>query len=52
MCKKYLLGGLAQIDANDWKQHTELAGYSINDAVIIWFWKVRLILYQSLDYVC
>ena len=44
MLQQYLLGGLAQIDVNDWKRNTELVGYAINDPVIIWFWKVRMVL--------
>ncbi len=37
---QYLLGGLAQIDVNDWKKNTELRGYLQTDQTIVWFWKV------------
>ncbi len=36
---QYLLGGLAQIDVEDWKAHTEYSGYSNTDQVVTWFWK-------------
>ena len=42
MCVQYLLGGLASIDAEDWKKNTELVGYTQYDQVIVWFWKVRV----------
>ena len=34
-----LIGGISEIDVDDWKQHTDYRGYSENDAVIQWFWK-------------
>ena len=37
---QYLLGGLAQIDVNDWRMNTELRGYIQTDNTIVWFWKV------------
>lgn len=36
---QYLLGGLSQIDSEDWKKNTEYDGYSPTDQVILWFWK-------------
>lgn len=34
-----LIGGIAEIDVDDWKKHTDYRGYSENDEVIQWFWK-------------
>lgn len=34
-----LIGGLAEIDVDDWKKHTDYRGYLENDQVIQWFWK-------------
>lgn len=34
-----LIGGLAEIDVEDWKKHTDYRGYQENDQVIQWFWK-------------
>lgn len=34
-----LIGGLAEIDIEDWKKHTDYRGYQENDQVIQWFWK-------------
>ncbi|SGZ56028.1 CIC11C00000003549 [Sungouiella intermedia] len=34
-----LIGGLAEIDVDDWKKHTDYRGYQENDQVIQWFWK-------------
>jgi E3 ubiquitin-protein ligase NEDD4 len=36
---QYLLGGLAEIDVEDWKRNTEYNGFWPNDQVIVWFWK-------------
>jgi hypothetical protein len=36
-----LIGGMADIDIEDWKKHTEYKGYSADDITIQWFWKVR-----------
>eukprot|EP00731_Ephydatia_muelleri_P035971 Em0186g2a len=36
---EYLMGGLAEIDVEDWKKNTEYDGYTANDDVIVWFWK-------------
>ena len=42
VCVQYLLGGLAQIDVEDWKRNTEYSGgYTADNYVIVWFWKVR-----------
>ena len=43
---QYLLGGLAQIDVEDWKRNTEYVGYSPYENIIVWFWKVRALLPQ------
>jgi E3 ubiquitin-protein ligase NEDD4 len=34
-----LIGGLAEIDIDDWKKHTDYRGYQESDEVIQWFWK-------------
>lgn len=35
-----LIGGIADIDVDDWKKHTDYRGYTENDEVITNFWKV------------
>ncbi|CAK4033377.1 E3 ubiquitin- ligase hulA [Lecanosticta acicola] len=34
-----LIGGIADIDVDDWKKHTDYRGYTENDVVIQNFWK-------------
>lgn len=34
-----LIGGIAEIDVEDWKKHTDYRGYQETDEVIQWFWK-------------
>ncbi|QPG74343.1 NEDD4 E3 ubiquitin-protein ligase [Brettanomyces nanus] len=34
-----LIGGLSEIDVEDWKKHTDYRGYQESDEVIQWFWK-------------
>ncbi|CAG8528464.1 8493_t:CDS:10 [Paraglomus occultum] len=34
-----LIGGIAEIDVDDWKKHTDYRGYTESDEVIQWFWK-------------
>ncbi|KAI9144726.1 hypothetical protein BKA69DRAFT_1122162 [Paraphysoderma sedebokerense] len=34
-----LIGGIAEIDVDDWKKHTDYKGFTENDEVIQWFWK-------------
>lgn len=34
-----LIGGIADIDVDDWKKHTDYRGYTENDEVIVYFWK-------------
>jgi E3 ubiquitin-protein ligase NEDD4 len=36
-----LIGGLSDIDVDDWKKHTDYKGYSESDHVIQWFWQVK-----------
>lgn len=36
-----LIGGIAEIDVDDWKKHTDYRGYTEQDDVVQWFWKVR-----------
>lgn len=33
------MGGLSEIDVEDWKKNTEYDGYAPTDQVIQWFWK-------------
>ena len=35
-----LIGGIADIDVEDWKKHTDYRGYTESDEVIVHFWKV------------
>ena len=37
---QYLMGGLAEIDVEDWKRNTEYNNYNSTDLPIVWFWKV------------
>eukprot|EP00842_Homolaphlyctis_polyrhiza_P001221 jgi/Hompol1/209/HPOL_005277-RA len=34
-----LIGGIAEIDVDDWKKNTDYRGYKEDDEVIQWFWK-------------
>lgn len=34
-----LIGGISDIDVDDWKKHTDYRGYTESDEVIQWFWK-------------
>lgn len=34
-----LIGGISEIDVDDWKKHTDYRGYSETDEVIQWFWQ-------------
>ncbi|KAJ1962566.1 hypothetical protein IWQ62_003485 [Dispira parvispora] len=34
-----LIGGIAEIDLEDWKKHTDYRGYTESDQVIQWFWQ-------------
>ncbi|KND02049.1 NEDD4 family E3 ubiquitin-protein ligase [Spizellomyces punctatus DAOM BR117] len=34
-----LIGGIADIDVDDWKKHTDYRGYQETDEVVQWFWK-------------
>ncbi|KAG0215162.1 hypothetical protein BGX31_000904 [Mortierella sp. GBA43] len=34
-----LMGGISEIDCDDWKKHTDYRGYTEQDEVIQWFWK-------------
>ncbi|KAJ1677172.1 hypothetical protein EV182_006726, partial [Spiromyces aspiralis] len=34
-----LIGGLADIDLDDWKKHTDYRGYTESDQVVQWFWR-------------
>lgn len=34
-----LIGGIADIDVDDWKKHTDYRGYTENDEVVQHFWK-------------
>ncbi|KAG5437971.1 hypothetical protein PCANB_000317 [Pneumocystis canis] len=34
-----LIGGISEMDMDDWKKHTDYRGYTESDEVIQWFWK-------------
>ncbi|KAI0050068.1 ubiquitin-protein ligase [Auriscalpium vulgare] len=34
-----LIGGISEIDVDDWTKFTDYRGYELNDEVIQWFWK-------------
>ncbi|KAM0753986.1 HECT-domain-containing protein [Meredithblackwellia eburnea MCA 4105] len=34
-----LIGGLADVDVEDWKKHTDYRGYQATDQVVVWFWE-------------
>ncbi|RKP10065.1 E3 ubiquitin-protein ligase RSP5 [Thamnocephalis sphaerospora] len=36
-----LIGGLAEIDVDDWKKNTDYRGYTEQDDVVQWFWKEK-----------
>ncbi|XBW37541.1 hypothetical protein QEN19_003121 [Hanseniaspora menglaensis] len=35
-----LIGGISEIDIEDWKKHTDYRGYQENDKTVQWFWKI------------
>ena len=35
-----LIGGIAEIDVEDWKKHTDYRGYQESDQTVQWFWKI------------
>ncbi|KAJ1927635.1 hypothetical protein IWQ60_002738 [Tieghemiomyces parasiticus] len=34
-----LIGGMSEIDVDDWKKHTDYRGYTESDQVVQWFWQ-------------
>ncbi|KAF9583082.1 hypothetical protein BGW38_010284 [Lunasporangiospora selenospora] len=34
-----LMGGISEIDCDDWKKHTDYRGYTEQDEVVQWFWQ-------------
>lgn len=46
---QYLMGGLAEIDVDDWKRNTEYNNYLVTDQPIVWFWKVPVLIVELLD---
>lgn len=34
-----LIGGIADIDVDDWKKHTDYRSYKEDDDIIQWFWQ-------------
>ncbi|TDL19890.1 HECT-domain-containing protein [Rickenella mellea] len=34
-----LIGGMSEIDVDDWIKYTDYRGYEMNDEVVQWFWK-------------
>jgi len=35
-----LMGGMSEIDVDDWNKFTDYRGYEVSDDVIQWFWKI------------
>jgi E3 ubiquitin-protein ligase NEDD4 len=35
-----LIGGMSEIDVDDWQKHTDYRGYNPSDEVVAWFWKI------------
>ncbi|THH09353.1 hypothetical protein EW145_g2068 [Phellinidium pouzarii] len=35
-----LIGGMSEIDVDDWNKFTDYRGYEVGDKVIQWFWKI------------
>lgn len=35
-----LIGGMSEIDVDDWNKYTDYRGYEVQDEVIQWFWKI------------
>lgn len=35
-----LIGGMSEIDVDDWQKHTDYRGYNPSDEVVEWFWKI------------
>ncbi|CAI8496692.1 unnamed protein product [Hanseniaspora opuntiae] len=35
-----LIGGISEIDVEDWKKHTDYRGYQESDQTVQWFWKI------------
>ncbi len=35
-----LIGGISDIDVDDWKKHTDYRGYQESDQVVRWFWEI------------
>lgn len=44
-----LIGGIADIDVEDWKKHTDYRGYTEQDEVIRNFWTVRIWVFCVLE---
>ena len=42
-----LIGGIADIDVEDWKKHTDYRGYTESDEVIKNFWQASLLNSQA-----
>lgn len=45
-----LIGGIADIDVEDWKKHTDYRGYTEQDQVIRNFWTVSVFNYRNRNY--
>ena len=35
-----LIGGVSEIDVDDWRKNTTYRGYDEADEVVVWFWQV------------
>ncbi len=36
-----LIGGVAEIDVDDWEKNTEYRNYTVHDVTVVTFWRVR-----------
>ncbi|CEQ39713.1 SPOSA6832_01271 [Sporobolomyces salmonicolor] len=39
LVSQLLIGGMSEIDVDDWMKHTDYRGYQQGDEVVQWFWK-------------
>ena len=45
------MGGLSEIDVDDWKRHTEYRDYVATEQPVVWFWKVLIVVCVPLSVV-
>ena len=39
---QYLIGGIAEIDVDDWQKSATYKNCNANDLLVRWFWQVRI----------